>query len=221
MKLTIVAATGGVGRHLVDQAISAGHDVTAIARRPERITADVSTVAVDLAQPSASVLQSAVAGADAVLSGLGPRNRADAGIVEVGTRAITNAMQAVGVSRIVVVSARPVLTVASRGRPEVPRHDPGDGVVARYVVAPLLKAMFGDLYRDLARMEDDLADSSLNWTVMRPPRLTNGRLTSAYRTETDGGVRRGYTVSRADVAHLMLDTLHRPETIGQAISLAT
>ena len=39
MKLTIVAATGGIGRHLLDQAVAAGHDVTAVVRNPDRLPA--------------------------------------------------------------------------------------------------------------------------------------------------------------------------------------
>jgi hypothetical protein len=77
-----------------------------------------------------------------------------------GTRAIVQAMRATGVARVVVVSAAPVGTVASPGRPDPPRHDPG---------------------RNL---------------------------------------RRGFLVSRADVAHLMLRTLDRPETLRQAIAVA-
>src|SRR5258708_27812658 len=83
MRLTVFAATGGIGRHLVDQAVAAGHDVTAVARSPRNLPADgrFRVVAADLANPDPAVLASAVEGADAVLSALGPRNpRPDAGI---------------------------------------------------------------------------------------------------------------------------------------------
>ena len=81
MKLTIVAATGGIGRHLVEQAVAGGHDVTAVARRPRELPGGVRTVAVDLTRPDMRTLAAAVRGADAVLSALGPRNpRTDAGI---------------------------------------------------------------------------------------------------------------------------------------------
>ncbi|GAA3455015.1 NAD(P)H-binding protein [Dactylosporangium matsuzakiense] len=51
MNLTIVAAIGGIGRHLIAQAVTAGHDVTAVARRPRELPADVRAVAVDLTRP--------------------------------------------------------------------------------------------------------------------------------------------------------------------------
>jgi len=126
MKLTIFAATGGIGRQLLEQAIAAGHDVTAVVRSPEKLSGGaVRVVQADLAAPDPAALESAVSGADAVLSGLGPRSNADAGIAARGTAAIVAAMQASHVRRIVVVSAAPVGTVPSPGRPRPPRHDPG------------------------------------------------------------------------------------------------
>ena len=113
MKITIIAATGGVGRQLVSQALAAGHDVTAVARNPARLPPDVlaagaaRVVTADLAHPDLQVLESAVAGADAVLSALGPHNNSDAGIAAPGTTAITDAMRAAGVRRAGPGRARP------------------------------------------------------------------------------------------------------------------
>ncbi|MFI5890293.1 NAD(P)H-binding protein [Actinoplanes sp. NPDC051513] len=72
MRLIIVAATGGIGRHLLRQAIEAGHDVTAIARSPEKITDPVRTVFADLANPDVTELAEAVKGSDAVLPASAP-----------------------------------------------------------------------------------------------------------------------------------------------------
>jgi putative NADH-flavin reductase len=220
MKLTVFAATGGIGRQLLDQALAAGHDVTAVVRNPAKLPAEVRAVTADLATAGPAALEPAVAGADAVLSGLGPRSRADAGVASRGTLAIVEAMRATGVRRVVVVSAAPVATVASPGRPDPPRHDPGDGLVTRQVLMPLLLATLREVYRDLALMEDALRDSTLDWTVVRPPRLTDGPLTGTYRTALGRNLRGGLLVSRADVSHLMLATLDRPETIGQTIGIA-
>ena len=221
MKLTIFAATGGIGRHLLDQALAAGHDVTAVARNPRTLPAGVRVVTADLAVTGPADLEPAVAGADAVLSGLGPRSRADAGIASRGTLAIVGAMRATGVRRVVVVSAAPVGTVASPGRPHPPGHDPGDGPVTRYVAMPLVKAVFRQVYDDLALMEDALRDNGLDWTVVRPPRLTDRPATGTYRTALGRNLRGGLLVPRADVAHCMLAVLDRPETVGQAVGVAS
>jgi putative NADH-flavin reductase len=220
MKLTVVAATGGIGRQIVTQAVAAGHDVTAVVRNPARVTADVRTVQVDMAAADPIALESAIGGSDAVLSCLGPRTRTEAGVVAPGARSVIEAMSATGVRRIVVVSAAPVGTVPSPGRPNPPKHDPGEGFVMRYVLTPTIKKVLRGNYRDLALMEDLLRDSRLDWTVVRPPRLTDTPLTGKYRTAAGRNLRRGVRVSRADVAHYMLRVLDEQETIRQAMGIA-
>jgi putative NADH-flavin reductase len=221
MKLTIFAATGGVGRQLLEQAVADGHDVTAVARNPGKLTRQVRTVTADLAAADPAALAPAVAGADAVLSGLGPHSNADAGIAAPGTRSIVAAMKATGVRRIVVVSAAPVGTVASPGNPDPPRHDPGDGFFMRYLFSRIAAARFGKVYDDLALMEDTLRGSGLDWTVIRPPQLTDKPLTGRYRTAVGQNLKGGLSVPRADVAHLMLKVLDQPDTIGQVIGIAS
>jgi putative NADH-flavin reductase len=222
MKLTIFAATGGIGRQLLEQATAAGHDVTAVVRNPEKLSGEaVRVVRADLAAPDPAALESAVSGADAVLSGLGPRSNADAGIAARGTAAIVAAMQATHARRIVVVSAAPVGTVPSPGRPRPPGHDPGDGFFMRHLFSHVARTLFGKVYTDLAQMEDVLRDSGLDWTVVRPPRLSSKPGTGSYRTAYGQNVRGGWIVPRADVAHLMLGALGRPETIKQVIGVAS
>lgn len=220
MKLTIFAATGGIGRQILQQAVAAGHDVTAAVRNPAQVTADVRTVAADLAAPDQALLEAAVAGADAVLSGLGPRSIADAGIASQGTGEIVSAMHAAGARRLIVVSAAPIGTVASPARPQPPRHDPGDGVVMRTVMTPMIKRLLRGPYADLALMEDAVTGSGLDWTIVRPPRLTNKPATGSYRTAYGSNIKRGLTISRADVAHLMLRLVTLPGSIGQTVGIA-
>jgi putative NADH-flavin reductase len=221
MKLTIFAATGGIGRQLLSQAIDAGHDVTAVARHPEKLPAGPRTVRADLAAADPGTLESAVQGADAVLSALGPRSASEIGIVSRGTGAIVDAMMAANVRRIVAVSAAPIGTVPSPGLPNPPKYDPGDGFFMRHLFSPLVKTALRRPYADLALMEEILSASGLDWTVVRPPRLTGKPLTGAYRTAYGQNVRGGFLISRADVAHLMLRVLDQPETVKQVIGIAS
>jgi putative NADH-flavin reductase len=156
-----------------------------------------------------------------VLSALGPRTKADAGVAARGTTAITQAMRAAGIRRVIVVSAAPVGTVPSPGRPHPPRHDPGDGFVIRYLADPIVRRALREHYADLARMEDVLRASDLDWTIVRPPRLTSKPLTGTYRTAYGQNLRRGVFVSRADVAHYMLSVLDQPETFRQTVGIAS
>ncbi len=220
MKLTIFAATGGIGRQVLEQALAAGHDVTAVVRNPEKISGGARIVRADLAAPDPAVLAGAVEGADAVLSALGPRSNSEAGVTSRGTRAIVQAMQAAGTRRIIVVSAAPVSTVPSPNRPNPPKHDPGDGFFMRHLFSHIGKIALRKHFADLAVMEDILADSGLDWTVVRPPRLTGKPLTGSYRTAYGQNLRGGFLISRADVAHLMLRVLEQPETVKQAIGIA-
>jgi putative NADH-flavin reductase len=221
MKLTIVAATGGIGSELLRQAVTAGHEVTAVVRNPTGLAdSPVRVITTDLTAVDPGLLSLATDGADAVLSGLGARSGAEAGVASRGTRALVQGMQAGGGRRLVVVSAASVGTVPSPLRPNPPRHNRGDGLVMRYVFAPLAKAAFRSHYADLALMEDILVESNLDWTVLRPPRLLNGKRTGRYRTADGQNVRGGLFISRADVAHHMLGVLERPETIHRVLGIA-
>ena len=223
MKLTIFGATGGIGAELVRQAITAGQEVTLAVRNPGKLAPSrngTRVITTDLEAPDPRSLESAVAGADAVLSGVGPRPMAKAGVAEHGTRAIVAAMEATGVRRIVVVSAAPISTMPSPGRPHPPSRDPGEGWFMRHVGTPFFRAALRERYTDLALMEDVLRASDLDWTIFRPPLLTNGRLTGTYRTAFGRNLKGGGRISRADVAHAMLAALEQRDTIREEIGIA-
>ena len=220
MKVTVFGATGGVGRQVVEQAVAAGHHVTAVVRNPDGLPAGVNHVRADLDTVGLDVIRSAVNGADAVLSCLGPRSKAEAGIVTKGTKLIVTAMKEMGVHRLIVISAVPVGTIPSPARPNPPKTDPGDGWFTSNVLTPIVKAAFRDTYRDLAEMEDVVRASGLDWTIARPPRLLDKKLTGRYRTDAVQNMPGGRSISRADLAHFMVQSLERPQTIDQLVRVA-
>ncbi|WP_257623842.1 NAD(P)-dependent oxidoreductase, partial [Streptomyces griseus] len=103
MRITVFGATGGVGQEIVGQALAAGHEVTAVVRDPDRLPERLDRAAlaavVRLDDPAA--VRAAVAGRDAVLSGLGSRGRRADGVAERLTGRILTAMEAGGVGRLV------------------------------------------------------------------------------------------------------------------------
>ncbi|HEY3687876.1 MAG TPA: NAD(P)-binding oxidoreductase [Streptosporangiaceae bacterium] len=216
MKITVVAATGGIGRLVAEQAVAAGHDVTAVARRPERVGMGVRAVPVDLGDPDMDALASAVAGADAVVSGLGPRTRGEDGITSRGTAAVMRAMEAAGATRLVVVS---VAGIAMQGS-DPGKPDAGAGWFTRTVLGPIARAKLADHYADIAVLHDMLRASALDWTAVGFPLLTDGPAKGAYRVAYDQGVRGGWRISRADAAACMLDTIGRGDTVRRCISAA-
>ena len=206
--------------------VRAGDRVLDVGCGPGRFAIELAqlgarVVAADLATADAAALTPAVEGADAVLSALGARTKADTGVATRGTRVIAEVMRASGVRRVIVVSAAPIGTVPSPGRPHPPRHDPGDGFVIRYLGDPIIKRVLRAHYADLAQMEEVLRDSDLDWTVVRPPRLTGKPVTGRYRTAYGQNIRGGIFVSRADVAHYMLRALDQPGTFRQTVGIAS
>ncbi|WBO64457.1 NAD(P)-dependent oxidoreductase [Streptomyces camelliae] len=209
MNLTVFGATGGIGRELVRQALDAGHRVTAVVRDPARLEVTGDTLEVfraDLTDPEP--LRAAVAGRDAVLSGLGARSRKDAGVATRLTRTVLRAMEAEGVRRLLVVSAGPVGPAPESDSP----LDRG----MRGIVSAVLK----DVYADLSEMEAELARSGTDWTSVRPPRLQDKPLTGRYRTVIGGFPRKGRFIARADVAHAMLSMIDDQGTVKQGVGVA-
>ncbi|APY86897.1 epimerase [Streptomyces alfalfae] len=209
MKLTVFGATGGIGGEIVRQALTAGHRVTAVVRDPARLTAEGAGLEVfraDLTDPEA--LRAAVAGRDAVLSGLGARKRADAGVATALTRSVLRAMDAEAVRRIVVVSAAPVGPPADR-QP-----------LADRAMLALVGAVLKGVYLDLRGMEAELSRSATDWTSVRPPRLQDKPLTGIYRKVVGGTPRSGRFIGRADVAHAMLAVVGDPATVKQGVGVA-
>ncbi|WP_433160757.1 NAD(P)-dependent oxidoreductase [Kribbella sp. CA-247076] len=211
MKITVFGATGGIGGHVVQQALAAGHKVTAVVRAASSYPVEDPSLEVYRVPglTEAGPLLEAVDGSDAVISGVGPRRRKDGPVASGSTRSILVALSETGVRRFVAVSAAPV-------GPEAP----DEGFLNRRVLLPFINAVLADTYADLGAMEADIAKSSADWTIVRPPKLTNGSLTGKYRTVVGGTVARGYVISRADVAHLMLAALDDPALVDRPVGIA-
>lgn len=210
MKLTVFGATGGTGKHLVNQALDAGHEVTAVVRDPARLPRrhDALTVlTAEVTDPES--LRPALEGRDAVASALaagGPTGD----LAATSMRAILHAMSATGVRRLAVVSAVPV------GPPP-----PGEALFVRLVMMPLLRRILRTVYADLAAMEAEIQRSEAEWTILRPPRLLDKPFTGRYRQQLGGAVPGGRSIPRADLAHAVLTMLDDKELVGQIVGVAS
>lgn len=210
MRITVFGATGGVGREIVGQSLAAGHEVTVVVRDPDRLPERLDRAAlhaaVRLDDPAA--VRAAVAGRDAVLSGLGSRGRKANGVAERLTGRILAAMEAEGVRRLVVVSAVPV------------GPEPADDPLVDRLMRKAVGAVLAELYADLTRMEAALDRSATDWTAVRPPKLTDGPRTGVYRQVVGGTPRSSRSISRADVAHAMLALVGDPAAVKQGVGVA-
>jgi putative NADH-flavin reductase len=196
MKLLILGATGRTGRELLAGALSQGHEVTALARDPGRLTAQderLHVLAGSATDPA--MVEEAVAGHDAVLCALGPSSAREllrSGLMRASLPALVSAMERHRVHRLILLSALGVGESAGHA-PRVPRLAFG--------------TIFRQVGKDKERAEDAVRASQLEWTILYPPSLTNGRVTGSYRhgesLELSGSPR----ISRADVAQFMLAQL--------------
>jgi putative NADH-flavin reductase len=168
MKLLILGATGATGLEVVAQAIERGHTVTAFVRNPEPLEPFSDRIKVIRGNLLDSVeLAGVLVGQDAVLSAFGPRlpiPQEDADLLQRFGLALTSAMQQVGVRRVVIESTAFLFKDAVFP----PAHLFG-------------RLFFPGIVRDANEMENTLQKSGLDWTLVRPPQLTNKPRTGKYR----------------------------------------
>jgi putative NADH-flavin reductase len=210
MELTVFGATGATGTCLTEQALAAGHRVTAVVRDPARMSGPgrpgLRVVTADLMDPAA--ISESVAGAGAVLAAFGPRGTGPTTVLREGTRSVIEAMHKEGTRRLISLSGSIVT-------------DEGEGPVLRHLVKPLVRGTFmRHVNQDMVGAEEQIRDSGLDWTIVRPPRLTNQPASGAYRIAIDQNLPHGLTVSRADLAAYLLASIGDPATIHHHIGIA-
>lgn len=196
MNVLVFGASGATGREVVRCALDRGHAVRAFVRDPAKLRighARLATVVGDVVEYAS--VERAVGGADAAVSALGSGNSLgpDPALID-GVRNIVRAMEQAGVRRLVYLS---MLGVGGSGWQL--------GFVDRHVVLPLL---LRNVMRDHAEKERLIERSTLDWVIVRPPRLTNGPYTGHYRAGKDASERTLLaSISRADVADFMVKQL--------------
>ena len=193
MNVIVFGSTGGIGKHVVEQALEAGHRVTAVARRPEAITLRHPCLAVvkcDVME--ADLVMKVVKGHNAVVSAIGTPKSVPTTLYSQGLANIIRAMEAASVRRVVCISSSGL--------------DPAVWW-QKLIAKPLLWTFLKDMYTDLVRMETKVKQSTLDWTIMRPPQLTDKPRTGQYQVGVNQQLTRGSQISRADVADCIVKNL--------------
>jgi putative NADH-flavin reductase len=200
MKLFVIGATGRTGREIVQQALARGHHVTAFVRSPESITLKNERLTVLKGNAmDESQLFDAVQNHDAVLSTLGPREVfKPSSMLRDNALATTRAMNRSGVKRLVVLSAA--------------AHFPGiPNRIASFVMRNHM--------RDSLAMEEIVQASGLDWTIARPPRLTQEEY-STYRSREGAAPKMGFSLARKAVAAFMLDAIEQKKHFHKIVGIA-
>src|SRR6266498_5480052 len=185
MKLFVIGATGRTGREVIQQALARGHHVTAFVRSPESIPLRNERLTVLKGNAiDEDQLSDAMQDHDAVLSTLGPRKVfKPSSLLHDSALATTRAMRRSGVRRLVVLSAA--------------AHFPG---IPNRIVSFILR----NHMRDSLAMEKVVQDSGLDWTIARPPRLTQEQY-ATYRSREGAAPTGGFSLSRKAMAAFILD----------------
>ncbi|HEY9002405.1 MAG TPA: SDR family oxidoreductase [Mucilaginibacter sp.] len=210
LNIVVIGANGGIGKQVVELALEAGHNVTAILRNPAKLAmthTNLQIVKGDVMSPE--TFEDYLEGKDAIISALGTNAVTKTTILySEGNKNLLKAMKKKGVRRAFFISASaleisPVLPLFVR-------------LVEKYIVQKILKHM----YADLRIMEKLIKETDTDWTIMRPPRLTNGPATGKYRFAINSFLKNCLSISRADLAHFMLNNISNEATYKATIEIA-
>ena len=201
MKIFIVGATGRTGQALTQLAVAKGHNVTAFGRRPpQRLLEGSYFVAGDPQQVAA--LTAAISGHDAVVSCLGLRSVDDAGLLARSAAAAISAMRSSNVQRYVVVSQGLLF----------PSVNP---------IVMLLRIFLRHHVADSRAMEAAVLNSAVDWTIVRPPRLTSGTGARGFRIVKDARPNGNWSMLYNDLGACLLDIIENQSHIREIVGVAS
>lgn len=210
-RVVVFGASGGVGRHVVEQALARGHEVRAVVRSPGKLSpSDPKPTIVTAELSEREAIDAAVRGAESVISALGPSldRRATGMPLVQDTRNIVYAMVAAGVRRFVGM-ATPSL------------RDPRDRRSLLGTVVPVMgRLLLPRAYRELLAMSQIVIDSNLEWTIARFTRPIDGPAKGSVRAGFLGRDKLGSAIIRADIATFLLDQLGDTRFIAAAPAIS-
>jgi uncharacterized protein YbjT (DUF2867 family) len=202
MRIVIAGGHGKIALRLERALRARGDDVVGLIRNPVQVAAvraaGADAVVCDLESASVADLTPHLAGADAVVfaAGAGPGSgipRKDT-VDRAAAALLADAATAAGVRRYLLVSSMGVESAPPATTDEV----------------------FGAYLAAKKAAEDDLRARPLEWTILRPGRLTDDPATG--KVHLAPTVDRG-AVSRADVAAVLVELLDTPQSSGKVLEL--
>ena len=209
MKIAIFGATGETGRQLVEQSLTAGHEVAVYVRDQSKlgINNEHLTVIEDELTDE-QLIESAVTGANAVISALGPRGGSKNKPITQGMQNIITAMKKQNVRRLVITS-----TLSAK--------DPNDPLNFRAkAMVNLVKVMMRDTYEEIVSTAETVRSSDLDWTIVRLTMLNNNPKSGKVKVGYVGKGEVGLWISRADLAEFLLRQVQDTKYLRQAPAIS-
>ncbi|MEL7545226.1 MAG: SDR family oxidoreductase [Pseudomonadota bacterium] len=196
--ILIIGASKGIGLETVKYALAEGHNVTAFARSASDVSIDSEKLTkLNGDARSTSDVEGAVANTDVVIQALGvPLNTklltGPITLFSEATKILLPALKKAGVKRLIAVTG----------------YGAGDSeaTIPTFQRIPF-NIVFGHAYRDKSLQEEMIKNSDLDWVIARPGVLTNGRKTERYEITTDHSKMKNGVISRADVAHFLVNQI--------------
>jgi putative NADH-flavin reductase len=210
MKVIVFGATGGIGRLLVAGALELGHTVTAFVRNGQSLEPRDGLHVVPGEIFDAQSVGDAIDGHRAVFSALGARTLKAEPVLSRAVPLIISGMHFHGLERLITVGAAGALYPAGKYQPPI----------ATVLFSILRATLLRHPMADQRAQERLLAASDLDYTIVRPPRLTDNPPTGKYRVLPDALPSSSRRISRADVADFMLQQLTDPRFHRRGVYLA-
>ena len=211
MKVAIFGASGRAGGLLTERCLARGYDVTALVRTPATFPFRDRVRVVEGDAFDAAAIRRTVDGADVVLSALGARSLKKEDVLERAVPLIVAAMQATGVRRIIALGSAGALKDSLDKQPAWRRW-----FVQNIVYNTVLK----NAVASQISQWKTLSASGLDFTMVMPPMLTDGKARGAYRIDGEALPRNGARISRADVADFMMLQIGNPQWVGKGVYIA-
>jgi len=209
-KIIVFGATGPTGREFVKQAMEEGHELTLIVRDPGSL--NVSHPKLKIIKGDAlecSSFEKEMMGKDAVISCLGSGGKTKpTTIYSKGIENIISTMKPSGVKRLTCITAMGLSIndkMSFLGK-----------ILTKFVAQQLYK----EPYKDMRIMEKILEQTNSDWTIVRPPMLTNKAKTGIYRVGINEHLSKPMSISRGDLACYMLHSIDDAKTFRAKVEIA-
>ncbi|MBB6222622.1 SDR family oxidoreductase [Rhizobium leguminosarum] len=211
MKIALFGGTGPTGRYIIEEALRQGYELSVYTRAAGKLSAfgdRIEVVVGDLNNREA--IKACIAGADAVISALGPNGQKaqEKRPVMRGVGTIISVMEEQNVHRLIQIS-----TASYR--------DPKDGFDFKWrALVTMFKLMANSAYDDIKATAELVSSSRLDWTLVRIPFLKDGSAIGQIDIGWFGKKKLGMKLSRGNLAKFLVDQVTAKEFVRAAPGIA-
>lgn len=209
MNIFLFGATGGTGKEILIKLLEQKHQVFILARNPEALNIandNLKIIKGSIYNPG--TYQDELSQCELVISALGTgTSRKPTEIYSKGGQQIITAMQKANVKRLITLTAG--------------AFDPTDPATKNWIVKYIVQPLFKNIYSDMQKWETILENSKdIDWTIIRPSRLLNGKERGKYRVQLDHCPKGGSKINRSDLADFIVKQISSGKYIHQKVAIA-